>query len=111
MGTQNNSATRVTTIYELATMSHLVAFLMLLSLLLVGVNTMPQHNPQECFRGQMVNWQTGICEDVKREALDTPMAHKTKRGRSCHNCILSCLNMNTCMQFCYEECGPRRSVN
>ena len=63
-------------IYELTTMSHLVSFLMLLSLLLVGVNTSPQRD----LRGWKVNPQTGICEDVKREALDIPMAHKTKRG-------------------------------
>merc|ERR1712212_1081078 len=96
MGIQNNSATWVTTIYKFATMSRLVSFLMLLSLMMV-VNTMPGR--------ELVSYALWDCPDgthevhhvpdhpdhplrldgcvpipiQKREAIDAPRVHKTKR--------------------------------
>merc|ERR1712179_620953 len=58
--------------YILTTMSRLVSFLMLLSLMLVVVNTMPASVPP-------LRMDRCVPKE-KREALDTLMAHKTKRG-------------------------------
>merc|ERR1712002_1444813 len=101
----------VTTNYLLTTMSRLVSFLMLLSLMVVVVNSM--HAPMahktkrgskssswsststsitktitktKCKNGDCTTSKTeckdGKCSSRKgkREALDAPMAHKTKRG-------------------------------
>merc|ERR1711942_210652 len=60
------------------TMSRLVFFLMLLSLMVVVVNSMPG-----CKNGITNTGKSCLPSNLglgKREALDAPMAHKTKRG-------------------------------
>merc|ERR1712243_158292 len=70
MGILANSADWVTTNYfSLITMSHLVASLMLLSVMVMVVNTLP-----ECMTKRMSHPCT-----TKREALDDPVVHITKR--------------------------------
>merc|ERR1712055_768816 len=78
--------------YILTTMSRLVSFLMLLSLMLVVVNTMPAAVPPlskghaaDCPDGMVMLYSCRggdrcVFPKEKREALDTLMAHKTKRG-------------------------------
>merc|ERR1711970_721209 len=77
--------------YILTTMSRLVSFLMLLSLMLVVVNTMPAAVPPlsgghaaDCPDGMVMLYSCRggdrCVPKEKREALDTLMAHKTKRG-------------------------------
>merc|ERR1712215_510325 len=78
--------------YILSTMSRLVSFLMLLSLMLVVVNTMPAEVPPlsgghaaDCPDGMVMLYSCRggdrcVFPKEKREALDTLMAHKTKRG-------------------------------
>ena len=58
-------------------MSRLVSSLMLLSLMVMVV----AYDPTICPWGGMTYVpKLGRCAYLKREASDTPMAHKTKRG-------------------------------
>merc|ERR1712002_574778 len=94
MGIWNNSADWVTTNYLLTTMSRLVSSFMLLSLMVmvVVVNTEPEPGDPNTECPDCYVWDEshgGGCRFVesnqcrlKREALDAPMAPKTKRGSS-----------------------------
>merc|ERR1712055_162195 len=105
MGIKINSATWVTTNNILTTMSRLVSFLMFLSLMVMVVAksyesiydlpSMSYEYPHGCTDDENyvqdwdgTRWVNGRCEKSKREALDAPMTHKTKRA---HPCVEECI--------------------
>ena len=83
---KNNSTDWVTTNNLLTTMSRLLSSLMLLSLMVLMVNTMPKERCGPDDEGEKI-MVMGNMECImpgerpeKREALDAPMAQRTERG-------------------------------
>merc|ERR1719308_452424 len=96
-------------------MSRLVSFLMLLSLMVmvVVVNTTwdPKFECPECYvqtSNGCVFVESSQCR-LKREALDDPMAHKTKRGAPHEILQPSILAKRGKREGCSESCRGSRA--